>query len=116
MNTHTFLSHTNVKTTHLRMDGFVRNLSSRHPFDVIRADVVLERMEKQASTGCGLHDEIYEAHLFDSALNYLATLQLKDRPVFMGAAATRGYVLTLANNQRAQSASDELLAELRADY
>nr|WP_202629227.1 hypothetical protein [Serratia fonticola] len=40
MNTPTLLSHTDVKTTPLRTDGFVRNLSSRHPFDVIRVDVV----------------------------------------------------------------------------
>ncbi|HFV9292204.1 hypothetical protein [Serratia fonticola] len=95
MNTHTFFLHTEVKTTPLRTDGFVRDLSSRHPFDVIRADVVLKRMEKQASTGCGLHDDIYEAHLLDAALNYLAELPLKDRPVFIGAAAKRGCTLAV---------------------
>lgn len=116
MNTHPFISYTDVKTTPLRTDGFVRNLSSRHPFDVIRADVVLERMEKQASKGCGQHYEIYESHLLDSALIYLAELPLKDRSVFMGTAAKRGYVLTQADNQRAQSACDALRAELRADY
>src|SRR5690606_17252875 len=37
-----------VKTSSLRTDGFVRNIHSRNPFDVIRADVVLARMEIQA--------------------------------------------------------------------
>jgi len=45
----------------LRTDGFVRNIHSRNPFDVIRADVVLARMEKQANRACGLHYEIYES-------------------------------------------------------
>lgn len=52
-----------VKTSSLRTDGFVRNIHSRNPFDVIRADVVLARMEIQANRGCGLHYEIYESRL-----------------------------------------------------
>ncbi|HHQ3254869.1 TPA: hypothetical protein ACSPPI_005298, partial [Klebsiella pneumoniae] len=36
------------ESTTLRTDGFVRNIHSRNPFDVIRADVVLERIEKKA--------------------------------------------------------------------
>ncbi|NZD20625.1 hypothetical protein H0O69_21160 [Escherichia coli] len=31
-----------------RTDGFIRNIHSRNPFDVIRADVVISRLEKQA--------------------------------------------------------------------
>ncbi|EPR1888271.1 hypothetical protein ACU399_005729, partial [Escherichia coli] len=46
-----------------RTDGFIRNIHSRNPFDVIRADVVISRLEKQAHWGCGLHYEIYEANL-----------------------------------------------------
>ncbi|MDU0000420.1 hypothetical protein RUW54_29030, partial [Klebsiella pneumoniae] len=34
------------ESTTLRTDCFVRNIHSRNPFDVIRADVVLARMEK----------------------------------------------------------------------
>ncbi|HHO6778014.1 TPA: hypothetical protein ACRVPF_003466, partial [Escherichia coli] len=48
-----------------RTDGFIRNIHSRNPFDVIRADVVISKLEKQAHWGCGLHYEIYEANLFD---------------------------------------------------
>ena len=48
MNTH------NVKSTYLRTDGFVRNIHSSSPFDVVRADVVLRRLEEQAHRGCGL--------------------------------------------------------------
>lgn len=100
----------------LRTDGFVRNIHSRNLFDVIRADVVLARMEKQANKGCGLHYEIYESRLLGMALDYLAKLPLKDRPVFIGAAAKRGYMLTLAEEERAQVACGELLNELAADY
>ncbi len=53
-----------------RTDGFIRNIHSRNPFDVIRADVVISRLEKQAHWGCGLHYEIYEANLFDMAMNH----------------------------------------------
>ena len=67
-----------------RTDGFIRNIHSRNPFDVIRADVVISRLEKQAHWGCGLHYEIYEANLFDMAMNHLSRLPLKDRPVFIG--------------------------------
>jgi len=100
----------------LRTDGFVRNIDSHIEFDVIRADVVLERMEKQANLGCGLHYEIYESRLLGMALNYLAELPLKDRPVFMGAAAKRGYTLTLAEEERAQDECAVLMSELAADY
>jgi len=75
-----------VKTPYLRTDGFVRNIYSRNAFDVIRADVVLERMEKQANQGCGLHYEIFQSRLLRMAMGYLEALPLKDRPVFMGAA------------------------------
>ena len=100
----------------LRTDGFVHNIRSRHPFDVIRADVVLARMEKQASRGCGLHYEIYESRLLGMAMHYLAELPLKDRPVFIGAAAKRGYMLTLVEEERAHGECVRLMNELAKDY
>lgn len=78
----------------MRNDGFVQNIHSRNPFDVIRADLMLARMEKQANRSCGLHYEIYESRLLGMAMNYLAELPLKNRPVFIGTAAKRGYMLT----------------------
>jgi hypothetical protein len=96
----------------LRIDGFVRNLRSRNPFDVIRADVVLARMENQAGKSCGAYYEIYEVRLLGMALDYLAKLPLKDRPVFMGAAANRGYILTWAEEERAKEVYDDLMTEM----
>jgi len=104
------------KTTSLRTDGFVRNIHARNPFDVIRADVVLARMEKQANRGCGQYYEIYESRLLGMAMYYLAKLPLKDRPVFMGAAVERGYMLTLAEEERARDECAALMRELAADY
>jgi len=104
------------KATVLRTDGFVRNLHSAHPFDVIRADVVLARMEAQAHRGCGLHYEIYHSYLLDAALDYLAALPLKDRPTFIGAAARSGVMLTFAEGDRAGDACHALMANLAADY
>ena len=95
------------ESTTLRTDGFVRNIHSRNPFDVIRADVVLERIEKKAGRSCGMHYELYQAHL--------DALPLKDRPVLMGAAAKRGYLLTLAEEERALEARDVLMSELAAN-
>ncbi|EAM6659510.1 hypothetical protein H1244_004652 [Salmonella enterica] len=106
----------NRRNMNLRTDGFVRNIYTRNAFDVIRADVVLARMEKQANRGCGLHYEIYESHLLGMAMNYLAELPLKDLPVFIGTAAKRGYMLTLAEEERTQSECDDLINELAADY
>ncbi len=95
-----------------RTDGFIRNIHSRNPFDVIRADVVISRLEKQAHWGCGLHYEIYEANLFDMAMNHLSRLPLKDRPVFIGAAARKGLFLTMEETRLAGEAKDALMAEL----
>ena len=104
------------ESTTLRTDGFVRNIHSRNPFDVIRADVVLARIEKQANRGCGQHYEIYESRLLGMAMHYLTELPLKDRPVLMGAAAKRGYLLTLAEEERAHGECADLMNELAADY
>ena len=105
------------KHVSLRTDGFVRNLHSSNPFDVVRADSLIQRMEKQANAGCGLHYEIYDSRLLGLALalDYLCKLPLKDRPVFMGAASLRGITLTLAEEERAKDACDELMAMIRAE-
>ncbi|SAE91061.1 Uncharacterised protein [Enterobacter cloacae] len=63
------------KTTLLRTDGFVRNIHSRNPFDVIRADVVLARMEKRAGKTCGAYYESMMSLCWEwrwtTLLNYL---------------------------------------------
>ena len=104
-----------AKTTTLRMDGFITDISSSHPFDVIRADVVISRLEKQAHAGCGLHYEIYESRLIGSALDHLSRLPMKDRPVFIGTADRRGITLTWAAEEKAQNAYSELMAEIAAE-
>ncbi|HEE2822167.1 TPA: hypothetical protein ACN73R_004847, partial [Klebsiella pneumoniae] len=53
--------------------------------------------------------------LLGGALDYLDALPLKDRPVLMGAAAKRGYLLTLAEEERALEARDVLMSELAAN-
>jgi hypothetical protein len=103
------------KTTTLRMDGFIKDISSSHPFDVIRADAVISRLEAQANNGCGLYYEIYESRLIGSALDHLSRLPMKDRPVFMGAAERRGITLTWAAEEAAQDAYSELMAEIAAE-
>lgn len=116
MSTQNFSVKTSTKaSTVLRADGFVRNIHSRNPFDVIRADVVLELIEKKAGRSCGLHYELYEARVLGDALDYLAALPLKDRPIFMGMAAKRGYLLTFAEEDRAQESRDVLMSELAAN-
>ncbi|PHP56567.1 hypothetical protein, partial [Staphylococcus aureus] len=57
----------------------------------------------------------YQAHLLGGAVDYLDALPLKDRPVLMGAAAKRGYLLTLAEEERALEARDVLMSELAAN-
>lgn len=104
------------ENTYMRTDGFVKNIKSSNPFDVIRADTLLARMEKQANKGCGLYYEIYESRLLGMAMNYLSALPLKDRPVFIGAAAKRGYMLTQAEAERADNDCDDLMSEIDSDY
>jgi len=103
------------QTTSLRMDGFISDISSFHPFDVVRADVVISRLEVQAHAGCGLHYEIYESRLISSALDHLCRLPMKDRPVFIGAADRRGITLTWAQEERSQAAYRELMAEIAVE-
>jgi len=103
------------KTPTLRMDGFIKDISSSHPFDVIRADAVISRLEAQANNGCGLYYEIYESRLIGSALDHFSRLPMKDRPVFMGAAERRGITLTWAAEEAAQDAYSELMAEIAAE-
>lgn len=97
------------------MDGFITDISSSHPFDVIRADAVISRLETQANNGCGLYYEIFESRLIGSALDHLSRLPMKDRPVFMGAANRRGITLTWAAEEMAQIAYSELMAEIDAE-
>ncbi|MDB6375005.1 hypothetical protein [Photorhabdus bodei] len=104
------------KTTYMRTDGFVTNIYSRHPYDVIRADIVIERIEKAANRSCGCYYEIYASRVMSSAMDYLLNLPLKDRPTFIGAASQRGIMLTLAEEERCYRACRELEAELAADY
>ncbi len=59
------------ESTTLRTDGFVRNIHSRNPFDVIRADVVLARMEKGKSGGYVLR--AVSSHLLSMAMIYLGS-------------------------------------------
>ena len=103
------------RNMNLRNEGFVRNIHSRNPFDVIRADVVLARIEKEAGRCCGMHFELYQARVLGDALDYLDALPLKDRPVLMGAAAKRGYILTFSEEEHALEAKDVLMSELAAN-
>ena len=103
------------KSSVLRTDSFVRNIHAANPFDVIRADVVLARIEKAAWRCCGMHYELYQARVLGDALDYLDALPLKDRPAPIGAAAKRGYLLTLAEEKHAQEARDVLMSELAAN-
>ncbi|WP_313481770.1 hypothetical protein [Atlantibacter hermannii] len=101
---------------YLRTDGFIRNLNSSNVFDVIRADVVLTRMEDRAHMGCGLFCEIYEFRLLEQAMLYLERLPVKDRQVFMETAARRGYELTQAEEKRTQDAYNDFMFERAKDY
>ena len=103
------------QNTTLRTDGFIRNTHTRNPFDVIRADVVLARIEKEAGRCCGMHFELYQARVLGDALDYLEALPLKDRPILMGAAAKRGYILTLSEEEHALKAKKVLMSELAAN-
>ncbi|MED8085064.1 hypothetical protein Q5506_24435 [Escherichia coli] len=54
--------------------------------------------------------------LFDMAMNHLSRLPLKDRPVFIGAAARKGLFLTMEETRLAREAKDALMAELALEY
>ena len=105
-----------TECTALHTDGFITNIKSRNPFDVIRADVVLERMSKQAHQGCGLYYEIYEARLLSSAMAHLEKLPPKDRQTFIAAAEKKGFTLSMEELDRAEDACADVMREIQADY
>jgi len=92
-----------AKSTSLRMDGFITDISSTHPFDVIRADAVISRLSEKAHQGCGLHAEIYEYNLMVSAMAHLKRLPEKDHLIFLHAAEKLG--LTLTDEELVRSAN-----------
>ena len=49
-------------------------------------------------------------------MNHLSRLPLKDRPVFIGAAARKGLFLTMEETRLAWEAKDALMAELALEY
>lgn len=101
-----------AKTTTLRMDGFITDISSSHPFDVIRADVVISRLEFYAGNTCGQHAEIYEYTLISSAVAHLKRLPEKDQTVFLQAAEKKGLMLTDEEVVRTANAYCDLRNEL----
>lgn len=105
-----------TECTALRTDGFITNIKSRNPFDVIRADVVLERLHKQAYQGCGLYYEIYEARLLGMAIAHLELLPQKDRQTFIAAAEKKGFTLSMEELERADEARADVMREIWADY
>ncbi|WJV56213.1 hypothetical protein PCO86_22285 (plasmid) [Pectobacteriaceae bacterium CE70] len=100
------------KTTTLRMDGFITDISSSHPFDVIRADVVISRLEIYAGNTCGQHAEIYEYTLTSSVVAHLKRLPEKDQAVFLQAAEKKGLTLTDEEVVRTANAYCDLRNEL----
>jgi hypothetical protein len=103
-------------STYKRTDGFIKNVESAHPFDVIRADVVLERLSVKANYGCGLHYEIYEYNLIASAMEYLERLPERDRSTFHKAATNIGIKLTEDELVKCANAYCDLRNELFEDY
>ena len=104
-----------AKSTSQRMDGFFTDISLAHPFDVIRADVVISLLERKAQAGCGLHWETFEFLLIRSLLEHLCQLPLRDRDVFIGAIGLRGITFTWAEVERIQTAYREVMAEIAAE-
>ncbi|MCM2447820.1 hypothetical protein HGO41_21930 [Rahnella sp. CG8] len=101
-----------AKSTSLRMDGFITDVSSSHPFDVIRADAVISRLSEKAHQGCGLHAEIYEYTLISSAVAHLKRLPEKDHLIFLHAAEKQGLTLTDEELVRTANAYCDLRNEL----
>ena len=110
------VKHQGLNTPYKRTDGFIKNVESAHPFDVIRADVVLERMNAKAHFGCGLHYEIYQYNLISSAMKYLERLPERDRPTFEKAAENIGLKLTESELVQCANAYCDLTNELFEDY
>ncbi|CAI2537520.1 hypothetical protein [Serratia ficaria] len=97
----------------MRQDGFVKNPLSTGKYDVIRATVLLSRLQDAAHRGCGLHYELFEARLKRSILALQGLMPADHFQYFLDSAKKQGVFMDDMEN--AIQAEAEVLREIRSN-
>lgn len=95
--------------------GFITPPWPHTPGDSVSAESVIQRIEKNAHRGCGLHYEIYEYRALSELNDVLASLSPGDAEIFRNAAAQRGFHLNEKELQESYQAYCDTLNEIRKD-
>lgn len=81
--------------------------------DSVSADSLIERAEKDAIRGCGLHYEIYEYRTLCALKNLLDKLNDQDAKTFLQAALRRGFELNESAISESRKFYNETIKEIR---
>ncbi|EOX8956954.1 hypothetical protein ACPW5J_004336 [Enterobacter hormaechei] len=83
--------------------------------DSVRAECLIQRIEKEASRGCGLYYEIYQYRVLEELSGVLANLDAGDAATFQEVTASHGFSLDESALQGAFQAYHETLSEIRRE-
>jgi len=95
--------------------GFIAPPCPHARGDSVSAACLVERAEKRAAQGCGLHYEIYEYRVLEELNDILANLSAGDAATFQAAAASRGFCLDESALQGAYQSYHATLSEIRRE-
>lgn len=93
--------------------GFIASPWAHERGDSVSAENLIQRIEKEAHHGCGLHYEIYQYRVLSELRNLLANLSAGDAETFQQAAAKRGFHLDDKALEESRQCYHETLAEIR---
>ena len=96
-------------------NGFIAPPWSHVRGDSVRAECLIQRIEKEANRGCGLYYEIYEYRALEELNGMLANLSASDAATFQKVAASRGFSLDDSALKGAYLAYHKTLSEIRRE-
>lgn len=96
--------------------GFITPPWPHERGDSVSVRSLIQRAEKEAHHGCGLHFEIYQYRVLDQLRNQLTVIDAADVTTFINVAASCGYHLDdKSTMQDARQAYETILEEIRKD-
>lgn len=84
--------------------------------DSVRAECLIQRIEKEANRGCGLHYEIYHYRLIGELRALLEGLNSNDRQTLTAEAARQGFQLDDTSAHESSLAYHNTLQEIREEH
>ncbi|MCK6942915.1 hypothetical protein [Enterobacter roggenkampii] len=95
--------------------GFISPPWAHTRGDSVSALSLINRAEKNAACGCGLHYEIYHYRVLDELQNVLTKLSADDAAIFLEIAASQGFRLDASALDEARQAFNTTLVEVRKE-